>query len=79
MRFIRYEGPSKSSAMNGSPCASRGYASIILCLHICHPIIHPHVKYQRNQANINNAMCIQNNLSHIHWPLFEDERKKALR
>ena len=78
MCFIRYEGPSKSSAINGSPCARRGYASIILCIRICHSIMHRHVKYQRNRANINNAMCIQNNLSHIHWPLFEDEKEESV-
>ena len=52
----------------------RIYASLILCILICHSIIHRHMKYQRNQANINNVMCIQNSLSHIHWPLFEGEK-----
>ena len=46
--YLIYEGPSKSSVMNGSPCARRGYASLILCVHISHSIIHPHVKFPRN-------------------------------
>ena len=68
--------------MNGSPCARKGYASLNLCLRIriCHSIIHvhPNVKYQRNQANINNVLCIQNSLSHIHWPFFEDEKEESV-
>ena len=65
--------------MNGSPCARRGYASLILCLHICHYIIHPRVKYQRNQAYINNVMHIQNNLSQYTGHYLMMKRKKALK
>ena len=62
--------------MNGSPCAGRGYASLILCIHIRHHIGYPPVKFQRNQANINIVIGIQSNISHIHWPLFEVERER---
>ena len=75
-----YEGPSKSYVMNGSPCARRGYASLILCIRISHSIICQHMKFQRNRANINIVIGIQSSLSHIHWPLFfRMKRKKTLR
>ena len=61
--------------MNGSPCAGRGYASLIFCIHMRHHIRHPHVKFQRNQANVNIIIDIQSSISHIHWPLFEDEKE----
>ena len=64
--------------MNGSPCATRGYASLGICIHICHSIIHSHLKYQRNQANINNVISIQDILSHIHWPIFEDGKEESV-
>ena len=64
--------------MNDSPCTRRGYASLILCIHIRHSIIQPHVKYQKNQANIKKIICIQNSLSHIHLPLFEDEKEQCV-
>ena len=73
-----HEGPSKCSVINGYPCARRGYASLILCLHIRHSIIHPHVKFQRNRANINIVIGIQSSLSHIHWPLFEDDKEESV-
>ena len=44
-----------------------------------HIYIYPHVKYERNQSNVNNGMCIHNNLSHIHWPLFEDEKGERVK
>ena len=72
------EGPSKSSVVNGSPCAWRGFALLILCIHICHSMIHPHAKFQRNQGNINIVIDIQSSNSHIHWPLFEDEKEERV-
>ena len=48
-------------------------------MHICHSIIHAHKKFQRNKAYIKIIIGIQSRLSHIHWPLFEDEKEKALR
>ena len=71
-RSIRhtYEGPSKSSVMNGSPCARRKYASLISCIHICHSIIHPRVKCQRNRANISIVIGIQSSISHLVGWLF---------
>ena len=78
-RKLMYEGPSKISVMNGSPCTRRGYASIILCIYICHSIIRPHVKNQRNQANNNNVMCFQNSLSHYTNHYLRMKRKKVLR
>ena len=47
-------------------------------LHIRHSIIHPHVKFQRNQANISIVIGIQSNLSHIDWSLFEDEKEESV-
>ena len=76
--IVVYEGPSKGSVMNGSPCARRGYASLILCIHIRHSIIHPYLKLQMNQANIYKVMCIPNSPSHILWPLFEDEKEESV-
>ena len=75
-----YEDPSKSSVINGSPYARRGYASLILCIRtcICHSIIHPHVKFQRNRVNINIVIGIQSSRGHIHGPLFEDEKEESL-
>ena len=32
------------------------------------------MKFQRNRSNINVVLGIQNSLSHILWPLFEDEK-----
>ena len=64
--------------MNCSPCAGRGYASLILCIHIRHYIRHPHIQFQRNQADINIIIDIQSNISHIHWPLFEDQKEKSV-
>ena len=51
---------------------------MISCIHIQHSIIHPHVKFQRNQANINIVIGIQRSLSHIHWPLFKDEKEESV-
>ena len=62
--------------MNSLPCTGRGYASLILCKHICLHIRHPHVIFQRNQANIN--IDIQSSISHIHWPLFQDEKEERV-
>ena len=76
--FHTYDGHSKSSVMNGSPCTGRRYASLILCIHIRHHIAHPHVKFQRNQANINTVIDIQSSISHIHWPLFEGETEERV-
>ena len=73
-----YEVPSKSSVMNGSLCVRREYASLILCIHIWHSIIHPHKKFRSNQANINIVIGIQSGISHIHWPLFEDEKEERV-
>ena len=52
---------------------------MILCVHICHSIIHPHVKFQRNQANMNIVIGIQSSINHIHWPLFEDEKEERVK
>ena len=57
--------------MNSSPCARRGYASLILCIRIFYSIIRPHVKFQSNQTNINIVISIQSSLNLIHWPLFD--------
>ena len=73
---LQYEGHSKSSVMNGSPCAGRGFASLILCIHICHHIRNPLVKFQRNHANINIVIDIQSSISHLHWTLFEDKKEE---
>ena len=64
--------------MSDSPCARRRYAALILCIHIRHSIIHPHVKFQDNQTNINIIIGIQSSLSLIHWSLFEDEKKESV-
>ena len=43
-----------------------------LCINILHSIIHAHVIFRRNRANIN--IMVIGSLSHIHWPIFEDEK-----
>ena len=73
-----YEGPSNSSVMNYSQCERRRYASLILCIYICYSIIHLNVKSQKNRANINTFIGIQSGLSHIHWPLFENEKEESV-
>ena len=40
--------------------------------------MHPNMKFQRNQANINIVIGIQSSLSHIHGSLFEDEKEKTV-
>ena len=32
------------------------------------------MKFRRNRANINIVIGISNDLSHTHWPIFEDEK-----
>ena len=77
IHMTMYEGPSKSSVMNGFQCARRRYASLILCIHVCHSIIHPHVKFRRNRLEIKISIAIHStSLSHLHWPIFEDEKEE---
>ena len=63
--------------MNGFPYARTMYAGLILCINILHSIIHAHVKFLRNRANINIVIGILSGLSHIHWPIFEDEKGES--
>ena len=36
------------------------------------------MKLRRNRANINIAIGILSGLSHIHWPIFEDEKEESV-
>ena len=36
------------------------------------------MKFQRNQANINIVSDIQSSISHIHWPLYEEEKEERV-
>ena len=74
-----YEDYSKSSVMNGFPYAKTMYVWLILCINILHFIIHAHVKFRRNRTNINKVIGLWKDLSHMHWPIFEDERGKPLK
>ena len=53
-----YEGYSKSSVTNGFPYPRTMCAWLILCINILHSIIHAHVKFRRNQANINKVIKV---------------------
>ena len=75
-----YEGPSKSSVMNGYQYTRKGYASLMLYVHvhILYSVIHQRLKFRRNRANINIVVGIQRSLSHIHWHIFENEQKDSV-
>ena len=45
---------------------------------MCHSIIHQHLKFQMNRANNNIVIGFQSSLSHIHLPLFEDEKEESV-